>query len=190
MTESSSQIATANPKGDPLQLHLLPCWDARTEPDGRLAIRGAPLLTGFLSLHGNTWQLTSPLSPDGFFTTNDRATITNRSLQFLGRSDHTVKILGELVDIDAVERALTNAGMPPESGCVIPTHHPRNGTALALLTEANATTATLWAAKAAASLPPFARISAIHPDLTLPRSPLGKLLRATAATLLPPANPD
>ena len=189
MTEASSQIATANPHGNPLQLHLLPCWDARTEPDGRLAIRGAPLLTGFLSLHDNTWQLTSPLSPDGFFTTNDRATVTNRSLQFLGRSDRTVKILGELVDIDAVERALTNAGMPPEAGCVIPTTHPRNGTALALLTEANATTAALWTTIAAASLPPFARISAIHPDLTLPRSPLGKLLRATAATLIPPAKP-
>jgi hypothetical protein len=183
MTEASSQIATACPHGDPLALHLLPGWEARTEPDGRLAIRGAPLLSGRLVPRDGTWSLAPALAPDGFFLTNDRATLSDRVLRFLGRSDRVVKILGELVDLDAVERALTDAGMPPESGCVIPVDHPRRGVALVFLTEADAATAGRWLRHAEASLPPFARVAEVRAGLALPRSPLGKLLRAAAAAL-------
>ena len=183
MTEASSQIATACPHGDPLALQLLPCWEARIEPDNRLAIRGTPLLTGRLVHRDGAWSLVPALTPDGYFLTNDRAALHGRILRFLGRSDRVVKILGELVDLDAIERLLTDAGMPPESGCLVPIPHPRLGTALVLLTEATASDAARWLEQAAPSLPPFARIHEIRAGLALPRSLLGKLLRAAAAAL-------
>jgi O-succinylbenzoic acid--CoA ligase len=185
MTEASSQIATACPHGDPLDLRLLPCWEARTEADGRLAIRGAPLLSGFLRLERGTWHVAPARAPDGFFLTNDRARLAGRSLQFLGRTDRTVKVLGELVDLDAVENTLTSAGMPPHAGCVLSIPNPRSGQQLVLLTDAAEATARTWLNLATPHLPPFARISSIQTVPELPRSPLGKILRSHAALLLP-----
>jgi len=176
MTEASSQIATAKPAAHPCQLVLLPCWDARIAPDGRLAIRGTPLLSGFLQLSPDgSWQLSSPLDPDGWFLTNDRAKLDGRSLSFSGRADRTVKILGELVNLDAIESALALAGMPPAAGAVIASPHPRRGASLILFTEASETEARAWTAAANAALPPFAAILEIRANSLLPRSPLGKI---------------
>ena len=179
MTEASSQIATANPGAHPCLLELLPCWDARIAPDGRLAIRGTPLLSGFLlPSPDGSWQLVSPLDPEGWFLTNDRADLHGRSLTFSGRADRTVKILGELVNLDAVESALALAGMPPAAGAVIASPHPRRGASLILFTEASDADARAWTTAANAALPPFAAILEIRANFLLPRSPLGKIRRA------------
>ena len=105
MTEAGSQIATQSLEelGFPYQsspIPLLPIWDAKTSADGLLSISGPALFSGYV-MGGRflpreaEWHMTS-----------DRAALTNRMLVPLGRVDTLVKILGELVDPEAIEREL------------------------------------------------------------------------------------
>ena len=86
MTEAASQIATARPGGNGT-LHLLPCWEARTDDAGRLLLRGAPLLCGCMVPSPDGWTFQGALDVDGWFTTADRVRLDGRVLTHLGRYD-------------------------------------------------------------------------------------------------------
>lgn len=96
MTETSSQVAT----GDGLP--LLPGWEAKLV-EGRLALRGGGLLTAVIRRKDDRFVAKDP-KVDGWFVTNDRAECQDGRLRILGRADRRVKVLGELVDLDGVER--------------------------------------------------------------------------------------
>lgn len=100
MTETASQIATqlSGDDGDP---PLIPGWEVRLEND-LLAVKGEGLLSGIVTRSGDAFQLEDP-KVDGWFLTSDLAEIHDGSLRILGRSDRRVKILGELIDLDALE---------------------------------------------------------------------------------------
>ena len=178
MTEASSQVATARPGlHDSLPpLELLPCWEARVNEEGRLHLRGAPLLSGRMVRGPEGWDFQPALDADDWFTTTDRAALEGRILTLLGRCDRTVKILGELVDLDAIETALAAAGLPPDRGAVIAIPDPRAGVRPWLVTDFAGAEEIVSAANAA--LPPFARMAGCRRQ-ELPRSPLGKVLRGT-----------
>jgi o-succinylbenzoate---CoA ligase len=179
LTEASSQVATARP-GTHISLpplELLPCWEARTDTDGRLQLRGTPLLSGRLVCTASGWTMEPALDRDGWFTTRDRAVLDGRCLTITGRCDRMVKVLGELVDLDAIEAALAAAGMPPDRGAVIARSDVRAGNRPWLVTDLGEFEATALVAAANASLPPFAGIAGCHHLPDLPRSPLGKILR-------------
>jgi O-succinylbenzoic acid--CoA ligase len=173
MTEAASQIATAMPGGD-ATMHLLPCWEARTSGDARLQLRGAPLFSGRLVKRGDGWEFEPAADDEGWFTAADRVELQGRILTPFGRCDRVVKVLGELVDLDAVECALDRAGLPPGRGAVIALPDERAGCRPWLVTEL--ADADSFVAAANASLPPFAAIAGIHVQ-PLPRSPLGKIRR-------------
>ena len=180
MTEASSQVATARPgaHGSLPPLELLPCWEARVNDEGRLQLRGAPLLSGRYTRSGGGWEFYRAVDHDGWLTTNDRAALDGRTLTPLGRCDRTVKILGELVDLDAVESALVLAGMPPNRGVVIALTDERAGVRPWLVTDLGEAETPAVIAAANEALPPFARIAGTRHVAELPRSPLGKVLRA------------
>jgi O-succinylbenzoic acid--CoA ligase len=115
LTEAASQVATA-----PLSslenaefpaLRVLSCWETRTDAEGRLEIRGPALCHGYYRRDtvGN-WQWENPFVGD-WFRTADCVELseldTQRWLRWLGRADRTVKILGELVDLVALEARLS-----------------------------------------------------------------------------------
>ncbi len=180
MTEASSQVATARPGArDSLPpLELLPCWEARVNDEGRLQLRGTPLLSGRFTRSGGGWEFSRAVDDDGWFTTNDRAALHGQILTPLGRCDRTVKILGELVDLDAIESALTRAGMPPNRGAVIALPDERAGAQPWLVTDLCEAETPALVATANESLPPFSKIAGCRHLADLPRSPLGKVLRS------------
>ncbi|HWB02629.1 MAG TPA: AMP-binding protein [Verrucomicrobiales bacterium] len=186
LTEASSQVATARPDDTslPPRLELLPCWEARTDADGRLQLRGAPLCQGKLLRDPDGWTFHPALDAGGWFTTNDRAQVSGRVLTILGRCDRVIKVLGELVDLDAVESTLAAAGLPPGRGIVIALPDPRAGLRPWLVTDLSETEAAPILTAASAALPPFAAPAGTRHLPSLPRSSLGKILRAETEFLL------
>ncbi|HEX2747251.1 MAG TPA: hypothetical protein VHM91_04560, partial [Verrucomicrobiales bacterium] len=120
----------------------------------------------------------------GWFTTADRARLDGRFLTITGRSDRVVKVLGELVDLDALEAALATAGLPPGRGIVVALPDARAGMRPWLVTDLPETLTSPLLSKANAALPPFATVAGCRHLSALPRSPLGKVLRAEVESLL------
>lgn len=109
MTEACSQIATQKlcALDDLYQkspLPLLPIWQARAGADQRLSLSGPALFSGFFVRNENDW-IFQPRA-DEWFGTADRVAIGEGVLTPLGRADLLVKVLGELVDPEMIEREL------------------------------------------------------------------------------------
>ncbi|QQL46110.1 class I adenylate-forming enzyme family protein [Sulfuriroseicoccus oceanibius] len=135
MTETASQIATARPD-DPRML-VMNGWDVRTDAAdgrrlGRLSVRGAALFSGYLSAAAeeSNGELVAGADGEGWFSTSDRVELVEHAdgLEIVpaGRADDLVKVLGELVAVDGVERQLhrllVNAGAVPHAVavCAVP----------------------------------------------------------------------
>ncbi len=107
MTEAGSQIATQSigDLGLPFcegNLQILPIWRVETDADDRLKISGEALFRGYLQEEKNGLRFESNSSKS--FLTNDRIMISGNHLKPLGRMDALVKVLGVLVDLEAVEQ--------------------------------------------------------------------------------------
>lgn len=188
MTEAASQIATQGldlleAPYCPAPIQLLPIWNAEISPDGLLAISGSALFSGYVS-DGNfipresEWHLTS-----------DIALIEKQMLTPLGRSDSLIKILGELVDPEAIERellALSAGQLRPDTFAVIALPDARAGSLLVPVFEYSVSqdvienTLSIYARLA----PGFRRLELATRIAELPRSELGKLRRAVLADWL------
>ncbi|WP_290503747.1 AMP-binding protein, partial [Akkermansia sp.] len=126
MTESGSQLATAFP-GDPYhtdRLSLLPHWEAKTDEDGLLRFQGEGKLCGRLLTQPHGGFLLERVEPQEWWSTRDLVRLEGRLLTFLRRADRLVKVLGELVDPDAVQDALRRR-VPEAVVEAVP--HPRAG---------------------------------------------------------------
>lgn len=109
MTEAGSQVATqgfeclAQPFiNSPIE--PLAHWQLRLEDDGCLAIAGKALFEGMLVHEGREWHY-HPREGE-WFVTRDRVQISDAGITPLGRADLRVKVLGELVDLGAIEERL------------------------------------------------------------------------------------
>lgn len=105
MSEAASQIATQGLEllEKPYQtapIPLLPIWQAGTSPDGLLSITGPALFSGYVRD-----GLYAPRLSEWHLTT-DRVLLDNNQLTPMGRADSRVKVLGELVDPESIEREL------------------------------------------------------------------------------------
>lgn len=153
---------------------LLPHLEARSEPDGRLAVRGASLFTGY----GTESGLSDP-KVDGWFVTEDLGEVSGRTVRVWGRAGDFIKIGGESVDLnrlDAIIRYIAGdaaavVGVPDARlGHVI--HLAATGDAEGIVEAFNA------------QVLPFERARGVHVVDRIPRSPLGKLLRNELAAKL------
>jgi len=125
MTETSSQIATSIESLT--DLPILPIWETATdEKTGRLKVRGEALFAGYLTRDEATgiWGFNSARDSDAWFTTGDCAELGSGNLQFTGRADDLVKVLGELVSVRKLEKQLCDLGL---KAVVIPKQHSRRG---------------------------------------------------------------
>ncbi len=109
MTETGSQIATQPPQllGSPYQpapLPLLDIWEVAEDGEGRLRVAGPALFSGTVT-EGGGGRAWHPRTGD-WHATGDRVLVDGRQLTPLGRMDSVIKVLGELVDPEAVEREL------------------------------------------------------------------------------------
>jgi len=120
MTEACSQVATQ--RMDSLDrlyadcpLELLPIWDLEQTEEGLLRLRGETLFAG--TVEGGKYHVRE----GEWFTTSDRVAVSGRAIVPLGRADTMVKVMGELVDVEAVERHFMEvaAGRVPEGGFAV-----------------------------------------------------------------------
>jgi O-succinylbenzoic acid--CoA ligase len=110
LTEAASTVA-AQAAGEPdcTRLTLLPHWQAATDAEGVLSLRG-PALPRVVGRWDETGRLRwEPVVPP--LRTTDRVHLDGSTLVFLGRADRVVKRLGELVDLAHVDRMLADAAL-------------------------------------------------------------------------------
>lgn len=157
MTEAASQIATETTLGASSSgwLPLLSPFEARTDQDGVLELRGPCLLTGMMIFEDKGTARWVDPKRDGWFRTSDRAELRGRELRVLGRVDDMVKIRGELVDVGALQTAL-QARVTEGRLAVRCLPDKRNGAALCVVAE---NSPALQRARALQDeiFPPFAR---------------------------------
>jgi O-succinylbenzoic acid--CoA ligase len=153
---------------------LLPHLEARVEPDGRLAFRGSSLLTGYVTEEG----LTDP-KIDGWFISEDAGIVDGRTLRIHGRASDFVKIGGESVDLGRLDRILRE--LAGDAAAIVAVPDDRLGCVIHLASTIDADTVV---DAFNARVHPFERIRAVHRVDAIPRSPLGKLLRAKLASML------
>jgi O-succinylbenzoic acid--CoA ligase len=167
MTESCSQVATALP-GSP-ELVVLDAFEARTEPDGRLAFRGEPLLTGY----GTAGGFVDP-KRGGWFVTEDLGSVEGRILRVSGRRGDFVKIGGESVDLGRLDSILAGIAGPGAALAAIP--DARLGYVIHLFVEGSEDADAVEAAFSE-RVHPFERPRRVHRVGKIPRTALGKLIR-------------
>lgn len=173
MSECCSQVATALSESP--EMILLPHLDARAEDDGRLALRGASLFTGYCLFDERGEATFVDPKIDGWFATEDEGEVDGRVLRVSGRRGEFIKIGGESVDLrrlDAIaDRIARGAGM---DAAVIAVPDDRLGHVIHL-----AVTGDSESIRRAFDerVLPFERAREVHRVGAIPRSSLGKLLR-------------
>lgn len=174
MTETCSQVATATLMSP--ELVLLDHVTARVEGDGRLAFRGPSLLSGYATERG----FVDP-RVNGWFVTEDLGSMADGVVTVTGRRGDFVKIGGESVDLARLDAILASlAGL---HAAVVAVPDVRLGHVVHLAVEASygENVASAFNAR----VHPYERARAVHRVAEIPRSPLGKLLRARLLEMLP-----
>jgi O-succinylbenzoic acid--CoA ligase len=165
LTECCSQVATE--RYDSPELQVLPHLEVRSETDGRIAIRGASLLTAYI----NEEEIEDP-KRDGWFVTEDLGWVEERVLRVEGRAGEFVKIGGESVDLARLDRIM--AEVAENRAAVVAVPDERLGH---VITAASTVEPAEIVEEFNRRVLPFERIRRAHRVGEIPRSPLGKLLR-------------
>lgn len=187
MTEASSQIATQrlellDQPYHPAPIDILPLWETRTDEAGRLSIRGPALFSGTIENGAYIPR------PHEWHETSDQVLLENNTLSPQGRLDTRVKILGELVDPEAIEQEiadLSESENGPVCFLIIPSPDARSENKLICVCETQDAADHLIPLLAAYNhtAPGFRRLP--HPAVigTFPRSELGKIRRKAVAQI-------
>ena len=160
MSECASTVAVENV--------LLSHLEARAEGDGRLAFRGASLLSGYVYADGT---FVDP-KVDGWFVSEDLGTVGGRTLRVQGRAGEFIKIGGESVDLSRLDRILRE--IAGDAAAIIAVPDDRLGKVIHLASTVEP--GEIVQAFNARVLP-YERIRKAHRVREIPRSALGKLLR-------------
>lgn len=180
MTEAASQIATAaldSLEDDFLAapLPVLPHWECRVGAGGRLQLRGRALFEAYLDRRDGALVEARPVDAEGWFRTSDLGELSAAGLTVTGRADRQVKILGELVDVQALEDELRSHTADGTEVQIVPVPDDRRGWRLVpVLGRAGAEAADLVEALNE-RLDGFARLDPPRLLEQLPRTPLGKV---------------
>jgi O-succinylbenzoic acid--CoA ligase len=193
MTEAASQIATQTLEQlsefyQPAPIPLLPIWRAGLSQDGLLCIAGPALFSGYIISQNNIWRFI-PCESE-YHLTSDRVELEKNKITPLGRADTFVKVLGELVDPEAIERELTafsNGKLASGTFAVIALRDERAEHILVPVFEdvidfPNLENAITLYHQSTLGFRRLQSAVCINP---IPRSPLGKPLRQELAELLP-----
>lgn len=101
MTETAAMIATRSDPNPARGLEILPHIEVSLDPHSRLRVRGSSLAS-LVCYPGDHPRTESVTDAEGWFTTEDRALLTEGRLQVLGRAQDQVKISGELVQLSVL----------------------------------------------------------------------------------------
>jgi O-succinylbenzoic acid--CoA ligase len=177
MTETASQVATSV-EGNPEWLPLLPIWEARSDEEGRLWLKGAALCEGTVTKDEGPWVYHPSRDLDGWMATGDACELRGRELRFLSRLDGAVKVSGELVSLPILNDRLAELGIV---GMVVAVPEPRRGNELVLVCEKGHTDAKRCFNE---DLPPIEQVVRMIEVASLPRTEIGKLDRAAIEAMV------
>ncbi len=173
MTEACSQIATAS--GDSPELEILDHIEIRVEEEQRLAFRSPSLLTGYAFFDSQGRVSFADPKANGWFVSEDRGEVEGRWLRPLGRAGAFVKIGGESVDLARLDAVLDSIRGNTEAA-IVAVADERLGHVIHLAATTDQVDGIVEAFNA--RVYPFERIRGVRRVKDVPRSPLGKLLRA------------
>jgi O-succinylbenzoic acid--CoA ligase len=194
MTETASQIATQGLDSldatyQPSPIPLLPIWRAEVSAGQKLRIAGPALFSGMLVMENDAWVFKPRVSE--WHETEDRVMIEGDFLTPLGRADTRVKVLGELVDPELIERelaALSDGGLTLGSFIVaaVPDARAEHALVPAFDAAADRTAVARILSEYRAIAPGFKRLADPVFLEDFPRSALGKPLRASILKRIAP----
>lgn len=203
LTECCSQVATASVIGDGRELEVLDHVEVRTDENQKLWIRSQSLLSARITFDRDLKaSLERPVTFDSWFETADRAEVTRFGfsdgvrdiLRIHGREGETVKVLGELVDLDRVRSAIERVthgnaayGEVAQRNWVVAIPHPRREHELVLVYESSFVSDSSRATalrsllaelliESRTTLAPFEIPTRLMRVEKIPRSSLGKVL--------------
>ena len=179
MTEACSQIATAA-EGSP-ELEILNHVEVRVDDDQRLSFRGPSLLSGYAYFDPRGRAAFTDPKVNGWFLSEDRGEVDGKTLRPLGRAGSFVKIGGESVDLSRLD-AILDSVRDSIDAAILAVPDDRLGFVIHLATASEDVEPIVDAFNA--RVLPFERIRAVRRVREIPRSPLGKLLRARLAAEL------
>lgn len=187
MSEAGSQIATQGLEildqpyiASPIP--ILPVWRTRITEEGLLAISGDALFSGYV-IDGKFFPRASE-----WHVTSDRAILRDKSITPCGRADTLVKVLGELVDPEEIERELADlseGSMAMGTFAIAAVPDERAEHALVLLVEdvALIPKAEVILSFYNSACPGYRRIREVCAIVPFPRSELGKIRRKELAII-------
>ena len=192
MTEAASQIATQTPDQlkcpyQPAPIPVLPIWTAEVTTEELLRISGPALFSGYVVMSDSGWRFFP--RENEWHVTSDRVVLGEGGIIPLGRADMLVKVLGELVDPEAIERelvALSEGRLVVGTFAIVALRDERAGNVLVPVFE-SACDASLVESTLAAYAKNASGFRRLLPAVfvqEIPRSPLGKLLRKDLAVAL------
>jgi O-succinylbenzoic acid--CoA ligase len=161
MTECASTVTV----GD----QLLPHIEARTDEEWRLSFRGPSLFPGYISEVG----FEDP-KVDGWFVSDDIGEVEGRMVRVHGRHGDFIKIGGESVNLARLDRILESVRGGVDA-VLIAAPDERLGHVIQLVATRDAKELV---ERFNERVLPFERIRRLHLIDSIPRSSLGKLLRA------------
>lgn len=182
MTEAGSQIATQGPgclgeRYRPAPIPVLPVW--RVRAGELLEVSGKALFSGYVVEEGEGWVFRRRRGE--WFETSDRAEVSAAGVTPLGRADGVVKVLGELVNPEEIERelfALAGGRWEPGRVVVAAVADERAGSRLVPVFEGCPEGMEEVLALYGKRAPGFRRLAAPVVADEFPRSALGKVRRA------------
>ena len=179
MTETGSQVATdtlenlnRDFRAEPLL--MLPAWECRSGEDGCLHLRGEALCECYLRRENDEIFRVGVKDGEGWFRSRDIVEVNGKELVMCGRADRKVKIMGELVDVHALEEELgahLNAGQV----CLLPVPDERRGWRLLPVVEGPVDEAGSVIERVNRSKEGYARVEQVRLVERLPRTALGKV---------------
>ena len=181
MTETASQVASQTTEGG--EMEVLPIWDLSTDDDGVLTVRGTALAKGYALQEAGTWRWEA-ISAETGLRTRDRVNLwehgARRFLRFVAREATTVKILGELVSLGAIQERIEalrlELGISEGAAVVCDVPDARKEASLVLaITGIGAADAERLREAVNLELRPFEQVGQVISLPTIPRSELGKV---------------
>lgn len=190
MTECCSQIATQRLElldlpYEAAPMEILPGWNASVSPKNLLLLEGECLLSGTIEHRDGQWIFLK--REPGAYATSDRVKLSHGTILPLVRADSLIKIMGELVNIEAIERRflrLAAGGIEEAKFAIVPLPDPRNEHQLIAVFENGAGDIEKALADYHANTPGLEKISRSITVDCFPRSPLGKLRRHALAEIV------
>lgn len=196
MTEAASQVATQKlnaltSKFENAPLPVLDGWEVRSDALSRLQLRGRWLFTGYIERQPGGWRFSASPGAGGWFTSEDLGTVETIDgaafLRISGRGGRTVKVLGELVNLNPLEDLLVEFADATGDAMALETiDDERMGKRVVLVVEDSVSKKEIQdlIERFNERVAPFERIRGVARLKEIPRSPLGKIQRRRLAKML------